>query len=707
MERMYFWNSYPFVRLSIVLISGIFCIELFPGVWQHFNLSIGALLLLFPLFLVLSKKIGFYKLRIINGIISLSIFFFLGGELVRTKYLDLPYNHYISYNKNHDGFSGTVTSSATERTNHFRYDFELNHITNRDSIKSIQGTIHLYIKKDTSNQTVYEYGDQLLIHGRFFEITGPGNPNEFNFKKYSSLQNIYSHAFVRARDVRHGGSSPPNKIFEYAYKTQIKAAQIIDKHISEPRENGIAKALLLGIKDHLDNEVKKSYSAAGAMHVLAVSGLHVGIVYLFLQFLFGGIKKTRPGRQVFSLISITVIWCYALITGLSPSVLRAATMFSIVAWGEIKATKGNIYNSLGLAAFVLLLVDPYLIYSVGFQLSFSAVFGIVYLQPKIYRLLEFNSLLADKAWAITCVSIAAQMATFPLTAYYFHQFPTYFLASNLVVIPAATIMLVGGISMLLFDPIISEVSSALGFALSKIIWFVNESVSIVESLPHSLINWIYLDLIGLISTYSIVIFLIWGFHHHSFKTMLIGVLLFLGFLYTRLLSTNSQSSCNQIIFYEIKEKKVIDHIVGHHAELYLESKTDDLESLSYQINPNRLASGLAPISTSIQSINTSNQFEVKSPFTYGILGGKKILYIDSTTFDLRFDHLIETDILVLENGSIKNLNWLRDHFQFKHLLIGNSNTRFYSNKMKQQAHASNIPIHSLIQDGAFILNVRK
>ncbi len=635
------------------------------------------------------------------------MFFLLGGELVRVNYYDLPKNHYSRLINNHEGFSGTIISTPTERTNHIRYDFELRHITTDDSIKNIEGIIQLYVKKDTANQARYVYGDHLLIAGKFYEVTGPGNPYEFDFKKYSSLRNIYGHAFVQVDDIRLVGADPSNPIFQFAFKAQTKAAQIIDKHIVEPRENGIAKALLLGIKDHLDNEVKKSYSAAGAMHVLAVSGLHVGIVYLFLQFLLGRLKKTKLGRQMFSMISILAIWSYALVTGLSPSVLRAATMFSIVAWGEIKSTKGNVYNSLGLAAFLLLMFDPYLIYSVGFQLSFSAVLGIVYLQPKIYRLLEFYSLLLDKAWAITCVSIAAQLATFPLTAYYFHQFPTYFLASNLIVIPTATIMLVGGIGMLLLDPIVVEVSHLLGFLLSKIIWVVNESVSLVESFPNSLIEWIYLDLIGLIMTYAIVIFLLWGLHHRSFKTLLIGVTLFLSLLCIQFLSIGDQSTTKKIIFYEIKGMKAIDHVVGHHADLYVEESINNIELLSYQIDPNRLASGLSPIAKSIQTFRDSDQFLVASPFTYGVLEKNRILYIDSVTFKLQFDSLIRTDILILENGSVKNLDWLKDHFHFEHLLIGNKNTRYYSDKMKLQAKASGISIHSLIEDGAFILNVRK
>lgn len=627
--------------------------------------------------------------------------------MVRNKYHNLPQHHYSRIHSEFEGFCGTVVGQASERTNHFRYDLELKNILTEDSVRSAAGKIHLYVRKDTAVKSVFSYGDVLLIKGKIYSISPPGNPHEFDFKKYLSFQNIYGHAFVRGFEIKSIDNAPPNAVLKFAYQTQSAASAAIDKHIPESRENGIAKALLLGIKDHLDNEVKKSYSAAGAMHVLAVSGLHVGIVYLFLRVLLGRLKRTPLGRLLFTVISITAIWSYAIVTGLSPSVLRAATMFSIVAFGELISTRGNVYNSLGMAAFVLLLFDPYLIYSVGFQLSFSAVFGIVYLQPKIYRLLEIDTVILDKAWSITCVSIAAQMATFPLTAYYFHQFPTYFLVSNLVVIPSATIMLMGGIGMLVLEPVASELSRLVGFMLSKFIWFVNESVFLVESLPSSLIEWIYLDLTGLVLTYTIVIFMIWGIHHHSFKTILLGVCLFLGFLFVRLSAKREQSNSHQIIFYEVKGTMAIDHIVGHQAMLYVKEGGSDVELLSYQINPNRLAHGLIPISKSLSVMENSKQFSVQPPFTFGELSDMKILSIDTTTFHLEFEHPIATDILIIENESIKNLQWLKDHFQFDYLLIGNHNSRYYSSKMKRQAEDHNLTIHSLLEDGAYVLDVRK
>ncbi|MEQ9402971.1 MAG: ComEC/Rec2 family competence protein [Cyclobacteriaceae bacterium] len=703
---MYFWNSYPFVRLSITLILGILAFDHYPELWRNALLHIFLLIFLLLVSLACSYRLGYYQLRHLNGIIAMLLFFSIGGQLTNKKYRDLPNSHYTHIIEEIDGFSGIVMSTSNERSNHFRYDFELMEVQTNDSTFPAQGTIHLYVRKDTAEQLIFGYGDVLLVSGSFYDVQPPNNPHEFNYKKYLSRQGIYAHCFVQNDQVQKVSSRPSNPILMFAFWIQRAAIRIIDRNIPQPRENGIAKALFLGIKDHLDNEVKKSYSAAGAMHVLAVSGLHVGIVYLFIKFLLGGLKKNAKGRKLFGLIAIFTIWLFALITGLSPSVLRAATMFSIMAISEIRSKKGNIYNTLGVAAFVLLLFDPYLIYSVGFQLSFAAVFGIVYLQPKIYRLINFDSWLPDKAWAITCVSIAAQVSTFPLTAFYFHQFPTYFLISNLVVIPAATIMLVGGIIMMLIDPFSNIIGEFLGIILSKFIWTVNESVSFVESLPMSLIEWIYLDQIGVVLTYAIVLSLIWGLHHRAFQILIVHLILLVSFASWLVRSNHQQSLSHQLIFYEIKGQIAIDHIKGHQSTLFTNfPENEDLELLAFQIDPNRLASRLSPIKETITDLYESGAFRKNDSFSTGVIGGIKILIIDSSTFHLSIAKIIETDVLIIENEAVKSLRWLNEHFQFTHLILGNTNRSFFSRKFKKLGSEEGIVVHSLSLDGALILEL--
>lgn len=598
-----------------------------------------------------------------------------------------------------------IISPINERENHFRYELSLSQIVTTDSLISTEGTIHLYIYKDSAAFPL-QYGDRVNVFGAFYSIQEPGNPAEFNYKKYLERQNIYAHAFVKAADVDVAGHESINPILRWSFKLRGKANQIIDDLIPQPRENGIAKALLLGIKDHLDNDMKKAYSAAGAMHVLAVSGLHVGIIFMIIKLIFGRLRETGlMGRYLFGAISILLIWLYACVTGLSPSVLRAATMFSFVAIGEASVRETNIYNSLGLAAFILILFDPHFIYSVGFQLSFAAVIGIVYLQPKLYKSINIHNLLMDKAWAITCVSIAAQLATFPLTAYYFHQFPTYFLISNLIVIPASFLMLTGGIFMILMGSFSSAIGQLCGQILQKFIWIINELISYVHLLPNSLIEWIYMDWVGLIFTYAIVFTLIAALHFGAFRTLMVSGTLILGQLTWGWTSHQHQALQNELIVYELSDRLAIDYIQGHAAMLYIEFYSDEeLDMLSYQIDPYRLHSHLRPIRESMKSFEEAH-FTEKDVIRYGSIGNQKFIIFDSTTFHLDFNAMIETDHIIINNGAIKSLTWLQNHFIFDNLIISTKNSIYYSRKIKKQAAEHGLKIHSLKEDGALRISL--
>ena len=646
---MYFWNSYPFVRFSIALILGIVLFDHFP-IFSDIAISAGlAASILLALSVLVSHRLGFYKLRHLNGLLALIVLVFVGAYNTKHRYHSAPENHYKFIEGKVLGYSGKVSSTVNERTKHFRYSLDLTMVKG-DSVKETFGTIHLYVQKDSLKFPPLKYGDMIMVRGSFFPVGGPDNPEEFDYRNYLSKQGIYAHSFVNTDQIQVTGNTPKSQIIAWAYSLRRASKKIIDRHIPEPRENAISKALLLGIKDYLDNDIKQAYASAGAMHVLAVSGLHVGIIYLLLRIVFGKMRKSgNAWRYVFGCLSVLAIWLYATVTGLSPSVMRAATMFTVIAIGDAIDRDDSIYNSLGIAAFILLIYDPYLVYSVGFQLSFAAVTGIVYLQPKLYRLFNSRYWIIDKAWSITCVSIAAQLATFPLSAYYFHQFPTYFLVSNLVVIPGAFLLLIIGVVMLLVDPLVASIGQFLGKLLYYLMWGLNESIEQVQKLPFSLVEWIYMDRVGLILTYLIVISLISGLQFHSFKTLIFSTILSLGFIGHNIRTHREQVLEEKLIFYEIKDRTAIDYIRGESAHLFIDEIPSNLELLEFQIDPNRLANHLPPIS---QSIFPIGEIIEKGSMSYGQIAEKRILIFDSTTFHLRFTDRIKTDILLIENESV-------------------------------------------------------
>ncbi|MEM9895440.1 MAG: ComEC/Rec2 family competence protein [Bacteroidota bacterium] len=706
---MYFWNAYPFIRFTAFFISGIL-------IYEHFDITTDLCLKVFFVSLILAltfrffqNRIHFRLRRILTGSSALLAFMASGAYCTYVHYGDLPDQHYSNQQQFIRGFSGIISSSATERTNYYRYDFTL-HATLGDSIfRETSGVIHLYVRKDTTHQKAkYRYGDRLLVEGAFFEIPGPKNPSEFDFKKYLERKKIYSQTFVEYNQIKLLSNDPPSFLLAGASELRASAERTIDRYVEQDRERGVAKALLLGIKDHIDADTKKAYSSSGAMHVLAVSGLHVGIIFLILQFLFGRLRNQGLiGKLTFACITVIIIWIYALVTGFSPSVLRAATMFTALSISQLIGNRGNIYNTLGLAAFVLLIADPYFIFSVGFQLSFIAVFGIVYLQPRLYQIILVPNVILDKIWSISCVSLAAQLATFPLTAYYFHQFPVYFLISNLLVIPAAFLLLSMGIAMLLSNAIIPKVAEGIGMLIDKSIFFLNECLFWIQELPQSLITWIYLDRLDLILLYVVILVGLAFIHFRSFKALQIFSFLLLLLAGNSLYRNYSQHHTQKLVFYELRNRLAIDHIYGHQSQLYLDRYNEaELDLLSYQINPNRLSSGLLPITNNLQTFK-EHGFVVSREISYGVISGKKIFIFDSTTFHLDFKEKISTDFIIINKNAVKSLKWLSKNFEFERIILGYGNNRYHRSNLLQEAEQLHKAIHDIQNNGALIIDIKK
>lgn len=691
---MFKWSAFPFIRVSLTLALGILAYDFYPELWNHKEilLAIGAICLVFFWF--------FRKHRIAYGALILLFITYSGGSLASLNDEPLLPIHYSNY-PHIDGFVGTVVSDNTERTNYQRYDLQL-HYGRKDSVGiPLTGKIFLYVKK-AENERLLEYGDVVAVSRSYFAIPSPKNPHEFDYRNYLKRQNIFAHAFIGKEDIRKIDYSPPNKVLSFAYKVRGEAHKQLNEYISYERERAILTALLLGIKDHLDNDIKSAYAAAGAMHVLAVSGLHVGIIYYVLLLLFSRLKAKRWGTVPFVLFSVTVIWLYALVTGFSPSVMRAATMFSVIIISDGFRRKANIYNSLGVAACILIVYDPNMIYSVGFQLSFAAVFGIVKLYPRLYRSVDFNNKIADYLWSITCVSIAAQIATFPLTLLYFHQLPTYFLISNLLVIPAATVMLGVGIIMLLVGSIFPVVGKAIGFYFQEAVWFMNEIVAAIQALPHPVYDWLYLDAVDVALIYLFLIFLVIGLSRFSYPNLVLAAIAMIVLFGWLNIKEFNQYKNEKIIFYGVEDATAIDLIDGQNAVLLIDSfSLNKQEVIDYQINPNRLANGLFPADETISLMKGSDLVFHHPAYDLIAWKGKRILLIEDLN-GYTFKEPVYADIVYLKKPQYLDMNGIRA----QQLILG-TEFNYYDIKRAIAAYGNEIEVHSLSQDGFWELDLSK
>jgi len=333
-------------------------------------------------------------------------------------------------------------------------------------------------------------GCELSVYTALKTIPGPSNPDEFNYRKYLAARHIYRHAFVRPGFRKVTGIHRSLRSWSCIMRRQLLFS--LEKIGLDPAECGLLSALTLGYKEDLDARTKQIFSRAGVMHIMALSGFNVGIIALVLGFALGIFDYNEIGKAGKTFIIIAFLWLFALVTGLSPSVTRATLMISFVLSGRLFHRPVNHYNVLFASAFIILALSPNMLGDVSFQLSVASVLGIILYQPVLNKLLVFRNRIVNRIWQVFTLTWAAQLATFPLTIYYFHQFPVYFWLTNLYVVPLVSIIVCISCIYLAFA-FIGPVAFIIGKVLSLLLKGLSFPVALVEDMPLSLISGIYIS----------------------------------------------------------------------------------------------------------------------------------------------------------------------------------------------------------------------
>ena len=691
------WIPYVMVRIAAFFIAGILL-----GIYQPdliaerfiINALIGLLFSYFASYFLLKKS---QHLKVITGCIGLIAIFCAGYWNVLYQTESRRPNHLLHVESQIEFYVARIKSVPEEKINSWKMVLEIEEVKTPEGWKPVTGKSLLYFSKKSTWPNL-QFEDHVLIKGSPVPLSSPANPGEFDFKRFLSFRNIYHQQFIQSQHIKIIGQSQGNSILYYSNKARVGASNIIKKYIRGPQEQAIALALVIGVTDGLDNELQNAYSASGAMHVLAVSGLHVGIIYWMLLILLKPVSSLSWSRWLIAGVSLICLWAYAFVTGLSPSVLRAVAMFSFIALARPFGRSTNIYNTLAASAFLLLIYNPYLIMSVGFQLSYLAVLGIVYLQRPIYNLWETQSQFLDKVWQITCVSIAAQVATFALGLLYFHQFPLYFLFSNLFVIPGSFLILILGIILLgiSFAP---PLALMIGWFLEQIIKLLNWGVFLVEDLPMSLINGVHLTTLQCWLLMGMIVSLLCVFEVKKFKFVFLSMALALFFSLLQW----------QHFFKDVDKKQfLVFNIPGHYAMewndqgrsfFFADSALSmDEERIRFHIRPNRIFSGIADVDFSNEKI-----VESFSGFQLYVKDGMSLLRIDKKKFALP-DHIV-VDYLVIGNNSVYSLDEIVGKITFKKLILDSSNSVGYVRRLEKQIQSSGIRMYTVANQSAFILTL--
>ena len=385
----------------------------------------------------------------------------------------------------------------------------------------------LYFGKDSLRQPAY--GDVVLVHAKIKEIENSKNPYAFDYKKYMQRKGIFYTTYTPASGWQKIGQFKVNLIKEKANQLQRYFSHIFADAGMSGDEYSIITAILLGNDETMDPSLRASYASAGVSHILCVSGMHVGVIFMILNFLLKPLEFSKNLRLLKALLLMLFIWAYACITGLSPSVTRAATMFSFVTIGGMLRRNTNIFHSLFASLFILLIINPLLIFEIGFQLSYAAVFGIVIFQQKLVALWEPKRKIVNYFCNLITVSVAAQLATFPLSVYTFGQFPNYFLLANLSVISLSFLVVVSGVCLLAVS-FIPVISSWIAWLLTLEIRLMNNLIQTIEKLPGAVTENISISWVQMLLIYLCIIAFYLLFLKKKKKYYWLGLFSFLGII---------------------------------------------------------------------------------------------------------------------------------------------------------------------------------
>ncbi len=565
----------------------------------------------------------------------------------------------------------------------------------------------LYFEKDSIIEKT-GYGDLILAQTYMNQIRPPSNPYEFDYKSYLAKKGIYHQSYIPKDAWQETDINRGNWLFSFSFSLREKVLTAFKKNGIHGREYAVASALVLGYKGKLDKELQEDFAGAGAMHVLCVSGLHVGIIYVIINSLLIFFNRIPKGRIFKTIIILIVIWFYAILTGMSPSVLRASTMFSFVAIAVSIKRNTNIYNTIAASAFILLVINPLLITEVGFQLSYAAVIGIIILQPKIYQLWKPRNIILDKIWALTGVSIAAQLATFPMAIYYFQQFPNYFILTNLLVIPLASIVLYGGLLVAIFS-IIPQISLFLAGIFSKILMAMHSSVSLIENLPHSTSTGLQLNETEVILLYLIIIFFVHFLILKKLKQLKIALLLSILLLTSFNIGKWKTQHQKKLIVYNTKNFSAIDFVSGTTNYFFSDTALSAREDIfEYSIRNNWWRSGVNNHNTYLlkdsSKISKMEHSFYKANMIYRFYD-KTIAIIHSKNDHWIFNQNIETDILIICDNARPDLMHAITRLSPKIVIIDATINRWEAEKMQTVCAETKVQCHYTYTDGAFEFHI--
>ena len=693
----------PLLRLLISLIAGIIISDYFNV--QQVVLLGFVVIMLISFFVFSSLKVikDSYSQRWITGVVIMLIWLVF-GILSNNKE---KYSESIFTNDSIPAkYYGYVSNEPVRYSNGYKFVLNTKAVERDTSIIRSDEKILVYCK-DSSLVFYVAYGDEIIIAAQCKPVVNKGNPGEFDYKSYLKTKGILRMCFIDNEDLYKCGGFSGNRLVKSAYNIRDYLLKLYKTYGFREKELGIVSALTLGYRQDLDDETLKSFKDSGAMHIMAVSGLHVGIIQLVMNILFAFLLKMKGGRAMRLIIVVSLLWFYALLTGFSPSVFRATIMFTLIQIGVSMKREIPIYNIIAASGLLFLLINPLQIRDVGFQFSYIAVTGIIYFYPKINSLLIFKNVVVKYIWGLSVTSFCAQLALAPLSIYYFNQFPNYFLLTNIFAIPLAFLIIIGALLLFIVSPV-NFIASYVSIILKFLCALLYSITGFVGNLPYSVWSNISLDSISMVLWYSVILsvsgYLIYK-RVAILRSFLIILILFVSFGIRNTLNHKSES---KIIVMNTDRSDAVYFRAGNDAILVCDSSIfNKRDTDNYYTSKLILEENIKDICyMSTDSLYSFNKGSLMIYDNLTVIKDYKVL----TVFDERYRNMssgsqFSVDLLILGNNVRYDIAELTSLFKINKIVADAFNFNYMIEKWKAQCDSSGIDFCSVKERGAVTIDL--
>lgn len=656
--------------------------------------------------LISSLLVKVYRYRWVFGTV-LNAFLLVSGLITAML-------HYQKFSSSHFAnikvtesvyYHAIVDDEPVLRPNSAKALLNLDKLMRNDSIIRVKGNVLAYFSKDSAAELPH-MGDAVWFSAIPQPVRKPLNPGEFDYASYLAVNNIFHQVYLKPSGYVIAGSGNESLLKHFAVQMRNSLLNALQRNGIRGEEFAVASALLIGYDEMLDAAQRQHFAGAGVIHILCVSGLHVGVIFLLADMLFFFLRKSKKARWLRPLLIITIIWMYAIVTGLAPSVLRASLMFSLITIGKSLNRPSNIYNTLSASAFILLLINPLMLFNLGFQLSYLAVLGIVTFYPIISGLYLPANRVSGYLWQLISVSLSAQLITAPISVFYFQQFPNYFLLANLLAIPLSGLLIYTGVLFVIVS-FIPKVAAIVAMVLSFEIKLLNGAVAFIETLPGAVSKQLYLTPYALFLCYLLLFSMFTFFIFRQKKWLFVSISAIVMLTAMSAFRNVYRQSQRMILVYAVNKRTALGFIDGRRQVILADSALLENPSiLNYTTASYSTKAGINKLTIiDAQKCNLSTEnhmpaLRLPSPGFFSFYGKRGLILTPAVKLPDKA-HKLKLDFVVISSGVRANLSTLSALFPQATFICDNSNPIRNARTWAEEARKLGIEFYDLHKTGAF------